>query len=99
MKTDNRILISIPVYRNDTPSYVEKSISSIVCQLKENDKLIIQVDGFINDDLNKSILKYLDYKNISIFLSVENILNKKFYDIPNVPVPGVTFMSGIKFKI
>ena len=67
MKTDNRILISIPVYRNDTPSYVEKSISSIVCQLKENDKLIIQVDGFINDDLNKSILKYLDYKNISIF--------------------------------
>ncbi|HOK37552.1 MAG TPA: TonB-dependent receptor [Bacteroidales bacterium] len=39
------------------------------------------------------------FKNISIFLSVENILNKKFYDIPNVPVPGVTFMSGIKFKI
>jgi len=38
-------------------------------------------------------------KNISIFLSVENILNKKFYDIPNVPVPGLTFMSGMKFKI
>ncbi len=39
------------------------------------------------------------FKNASIFLSVENILDKKFYDIPNVPVPGIAFISGIKIKI
>ena len=48
------------------------------------------------------LLNYIftaQFKNASIFLSVENILDKKFFDIPNVPVPGITIISGVKIKI
>ncbi len=66
------IAVALSIYKNDHPDYIELSINSVLDQSIESD-IFIQVDGYVSDDIKKSLDKYTHLPNITIYYHKSNL--------------------------
>jgi glycosyltransferase involved in cell wall biosynthesis len=70
-----KILFSVvmSVYHGDDNSYFEKSVDSLLNQTYAPSEIIIVIDGKVDKNLQDSINKYKDLKNVNLIYLNENL--------------------------
>ncbi len=72
--------------RNGKYEYFDRNIMSYT------EEIDYQAFFLINYGLN------IDFNKLSVNLKAANITNRDYFDIANVPTPGITIMAGIKYS-
>lgn len=72
MKRENELSVLLPVYCNDKPEYLSKSVDSILSQTYDNLSVSIGVDGPIGHDLTKLLEEYEKDSRVNVIRFKEN---------------------------
>jgi glycosyltransferase involved in cell wall biosynthesis len=68
-----KIAVAMSVYNNDSVSFLEESIESILNQTYKNFELFIQVDGRVRSELRNSLLDYGANQKVHVYFNEDNL--------------------------
>ncbi len=63
----------INIYKGDNPNHFSEAFESVINQTRKADKILLIVDGPINEELNSAILKYSHISALEIHRLKENL--------------------------